>query len=305
MATGKALNGKPYAGNPHVRFDEGEVASAATSRRGSLLYKHCVVVVAAVVCGLLNAEDGWSRRAVEENAQGDAAKNASIGYAAYVAGYRYAHGKGVERNLEKALEWYLVGAEAGYVKAEASVGTCCWNGEGTGRDYGEAAYWFERAALHGDAHSIFAMGIMRHLGLDGNTNCYEACQWFRAAAQNGYGNPGYEPDVIEEEGCGPEVSVYWIASAAESGNRDALYWLTVCCRRGQGVPCDKQMAQSLMEDAAEAGHSLAKCIVGCEKWYGRISGSRSEGLELVREAEKQGSITAYKHLEKLDKTGSL
>ena len=35
MATGKALNGKPYAGNPHVRFDEGEVASAA----GSLLYK--------------------------------------------------------------------------------------------------------------------------------------------------------------------------------------------------------------------------------------------------------------------------
>ena len=57
-----ALNGKPYAGNPHVWFDEGEVASctaeallrrvhcrrqpegrasvcAATSRRGSLLYK--------------------------------------------------------------------------------------------------------------------------------------------------------------------------------------------------------------------------------------------------------------------------
>ena len=23
MATGKALDGKPYAGNPHVRFDEG------------------------------------------------------------------------------------------------------------------------------------------------------------------------------------------------------------------------------------------------------------------------------------------
>ena len=39
MTTGKALNGKPYAGNPHVRFDEGEVASAAMPRRGSLLYK--------------------------------------------------------------------------------------------------------------------------------------------------------------------------------------------------------------------------------------------------------------------------
>ena len=40
MATGKARNGKPYAGNPHVRFDEGEVAPTATPRRGSLLYKH-------------------------------------------------------------------------------------------------------------------------------------------------------------------------------------------------------------------------------------------------------------------------
>ena len=39
MTPGKALNGKPYAGNPHVRFDEGKVASAVTPRRGALLYK--------------------------------------------------------------------------------------------------------------------------------------------------------------------------------------------------------------------------------------------------------------------------
>ena len=36
--TNAALRGKPDAGNPHVRFDEGEVAPAATPRRGSLLY---------------------------------------------------------------------------------------------------------------------------------------------------------------------------------------------------------------------------------------------------------------------------
>ena len=54
MATGKALDGKPYAGNPHVRFDEGEVASAATSRRGSLLYigTHSIPVI--VDCFLKN-----------------------------------------------------------------------------------------------------------------------------------------------------------------------------------------------------------------------------------------------------------
>ena len=261
--------------------------------------KYCIAVVAALACGLLYAG------ADEENAQGCATENTDFGYAAYVSGYRYAHGKGVERDLEKALKCYFEGAEAGCVRAEVAVGTCFWNGEGTMRDYGEAAYWFERAALHGDGHSMFSMGVMRHFGLDGNTNCYEACQWFRAAAQNGYGDPEYELDMIAEEECCPEVSVSWIAAAAELGDSGALYWLAMCYRHGQGVPRDKEMYENLMILAADGGLSLANCIVGCDKWYGRISGTRDEGLELVREAEAQGNITAYKHLENLDKTGSL
>ena len=46
MATGKALDGKSHAGNPHVRFDEGEVAPAATPRRGALL---CIMKVRRLV----------------------------------------------------------------------------------------------------------------------------------------------------------------------------------------------------------------------------------------------------------------
>ena len=38
MTTRKAFDGKPYAGNPHVRFDEGEFASLATLRRRAMLY---------------------------------------------------------------------------------------------------------------------------------------------------------------------------------------------------------------------------------------------------------------------------
>ena len=38
MTTGKALNGKPYAGNPHVRFDEG-AGAPRHSGRSTLLYK--------------------------------------------------------------------------------------------------------------------------------------------------------------------------------------------------------------------------------------------------------------------------
>ena len=47
MTKREAINGTPYAGNPHVRFDEGEAASTATSRRGSLLYKKLLMMIGA------------------------------------------------------------------------------------------------------------------------------------------------------------------------------------------------------------------------------------------------------------------
>ena len=41
------MHGKPYAGNPHVWFDEREVALTATPRRGVLLYKRLLMVTCA------------------------------------------------------------------------------------------------------------------------------------------------------------------------------------------------------------------------------------------------------------------
>ena len=62
MTAGNALNGKPYTGNPHVApsqcyggtgpFDEGEVAPAATPRRGPLLYNNCRKWICAAVAQL-------------------------------------------------------------------------------------------------------------------------------------------------------------------------------------------------------------------------------------------------------------
>jgi hypothetical protein len=49
--TNATLRGKPDAGNPHVRFDEGEVASAKP-RRGSLLYKKLLMAVVAAVAAV-------------------------------------------------------------------------------------------------------------------------------------------------------------------------------------------------------------------------------------------------------------
>jgi len=74
---------------------------------------------------------------------------------------------------------------------------------------------------------------------------------------------------------------------------------------GRGCERDLQGAVECYMEAADMGCLLAKSIVGRDKWYGRLPGGQEEGLELVREAEEQGNVTAYRYLEELDKTGSL
>ena len=59
MATGKALDGKAVCGNPHVRFDEGEAAPAATPRRGVLLCVLCFAVSAIISGSALGGGCEW------------------------------------------------------------------------------------------------------------------------------------------------------------------------------------------------------------------------------------------------------
>ena len=80
MATGKALDGKPYAGNPHVRFDEGEVAfcrciaegcasrCATTPRRGALLHRMALMAGVVATCTAVGtAQAGFVIRPVDDD----------------------------------------------------------------------------------------------------------------------------------------------------------------------------------------------------------------------------------------------
>ena len=61
--TNAILRGKPDAGNPHVRFDEGEVASAKP-RRGSLLYKKLLMILSLAVLSRVGlGANAWMQEA--------------------------------------------------------------------------------------------------------------------------------------------------------------------------------------------------------------------------------------------------
>ena len=63
MANGKALNRKPYAGNAHMRFDEGEVAPAVTPGHVSLRYGKGLLAIAAATAVLTSSATVYWRGA--------------------------------------------------------------------------------------------------------------------------------------------------------------------------------------------------------------------------------------------------
>ena len=114
MTTGKALNGKSYAGNPHVRFDEGEIASAATPRRGSLLCKRAIHNV------MPHSRDVWNKLNVLL-----ATVAASVALPAatlYTNTWSNTEGVSVVKNFGDAANW-SVAYEPGVVPPASAVPT--------------------------------------------------------------------------------------------------------------------------------------------------------------------------------------
>ena len=221
MATGKALNGKPYAGNPHVRFDEGEVASAATPRRGSLLYKQlkiritCTVVAVLVMAfvrvqanlndsapentknlpstnsveSCVNGEGTSLNKAETVNALRRTAESGSA-KAQFELGKRYECGDGVEANAAEAVKWYRMAAEQDFADAQKELAECYIRGGNTAdarKWYRRAAEGYRKAAELGDAEAQFELGNCYRDGFGVERNAVEAVKWYRKAAEQGLG----------------------------------------------------------------------------------------------------------------------
>ena len=56
---------------------------------------------------------------------------------------RGAHdGTGVEKDEQKAVEWYKKAAEQGYANAQSNLGWCYESGIGVGKDEQKAVEWY-------------------------------------------------------------------------------------------------------------------------------------------------------------------
>ena len=77
---------------------------------------------------------------------------------------RYEKGKGVEKDMKKAFEWFLKSAENGNAKAMNNVGCCFSNGEGVKQDMTKAFEWWLRSAENGNTNGMNNVGWCHCVG---------------------------------------------------------------------------------------------------------------------------------------------
>ena len=105
----------------------------------------------------------------------------------YICGWRYANGRGVIQDDEKAVEWYQKAAEQGHAIAQYDLSWMYQHGRGVSPNSSEALKWCRKAAEQGYADAQNTLGWRFQYVRGVNVQNYvEAIRWYRTAAEQGH-----------------------------------------------------------------------------------------------------------------------
>ncbi len=99
---------------------------------------------------------------------------------AFYLGYAYANGKGVAINIEKAIHWYTIAAEAGEVTSLNNLG---WIYTNKKNDDALAFMYYKKAAEKGSETAMNNLGAYYENGWGVQASNTEALRWYKKAVQ--------------------------------------------------------------------------------------------------------------------------
>jgi TPR repeat protein len=165
----------------------------------------------------------------------------------------YQNGRGVEPDLDKAIEWYkksaeqdntqavsrlklleankerfrkiLAKADTGNAESQYKLGKMYTEGVGVSTDYALATKTFESAAKQGHAKAEYNLGLNYYEGTGVERNRKTAYKWFKAAAEQNHPAAQYYLGKMYASGSGVKqnysTSLEWFGKAVEGGFNQA------------------------------------------------------------------------------------
>ena len=208
--------------------------------------------------------------------------------AVYEQGRAYLEGRGVPRDVSKALGLFRKAAKQGLAVAQNDLGRMYANGRGVAQDNREAVEWYRKAAEQGIVTAQYNLGVHYEKGLGVAQDNREAAEWYRKAAEQGLAIAQHNLGIRYASGRGviksESLAVEWYRKAAEQGYPQAQYNLGVMYAKGQGVAKDEGQAVQWYRKASAQGNEDA------EKSLAHVE----ERLRLEKEAERGDAEAQYK-----------
>lgn len=224
----------------------------------------------------------------------------------YELGMSYKYGSsGLPTNAVVAAMWYRKAAEQGHVKAQTSLASMYFYGEGLAEDRVEGLKWYRKAAEQGDALAssslgrIYSLGEIYNLGLP-KDYLAEAVKWYRKAIEQGDMLAQYSLTHLYFYQVGvpkDTEAVNWIRGLADKGDARAQSGLAVMYSTGDGMPRNVVEAAKWYRKAAEQGHAEAQHYLGNSYYYGSgVPKNLFEAVQWYRKSAEQGNPLGQVHL---------
>ena len=102
-------------------------------------------------------------------------------------------------DYKNALMSWKSAAVLGDGHAQYNLGLMHRNGDGVLQDYAEAIKWYRLAAKQGDARAQNGLGLMYAMGQGVPQDYAEAYAWFNVAAAQGYADAKSNRDIVSKE----------------------------------------------------------------------------------------------------------
>jgi hypothetical protein len=94
-------------------------------------------------------------------------------------------GKGVHKNMKRALAWYRVAADKDHPRAQNNLGVFYEQGIEVGKSYRTAAKWYKKAAEVGYPYAQYNLGVLYLNGKGVKKNKDQAIYWLQIASLQG------------------------------------------------------------------------------------------------------------------------
>ncbi len=223
----------------------------------------------------------------------------------YICGWRYANGRGVIQDDEKAVEWYQKAAEQGHAIAQYDLSWMYQHGRGVSPNSSEALKWCRKAAEQGYADAQNTLGWRFQYVRGVNVQNYdEAIRWYRTAAEQGHADAQHRlselsarfraPPMRSEQintDDGQAVRLDYRSTPTEEINFDGRHTTS----RGFG----RHNVRTFLhyQRAAQQGDTTAMNNIGVMHANGRgVDQDYNEAIIWFSNAARQGNATARTNL---------